>query len=61
MDQVSHVTTDMAHKVMKQRREVPVEVEWPGSAGDAMRALIGKEAPMKMTLVRIDPTVSEPS
>jgi len=34
----------MAHKVMKQRREVPVEVEWPGSAGDAMRALIGKEA-----------------
>ena len=44
MDQVSHVTTDMAHKVMKQRREVPAEVEWPGPAGDAMRARIGKEA-----------------
>jgi 2-polyprenyl-6-methoxyphenol hydroxylase-like FAD-dependent oxidoreductase len=44
MDQVSHFTTDMAHKVMKQRREVPAEVEWPGPVGDAIRARIGKEA-----------------
>jgi 2-polyprenyl-6-methoxyphenol hydroxylase-like FAD-dependent oxidoreductase len=43
-DQVSHFTTDMAQMVMKQRREVPAEVEWPGSVGDAMRARIGKEA-----------------
>ncbi len=43
-DQVSHFTTDMAHNVMKQRREVPAEVEWPGPVGDAMRARIGKEA-----------------
>ena len=43
-DQVSHFTTDVAQKVMKQRREVPAEIEWPGPVGDAMRARIGKEA-----------------
>lgn len=43
-EQASHFTTNIAHKVTKQRREVPAEVEWPGSVGDAMRARIGKEA-----------------
>lgn len=43
-EQASHFTTNIAHKVTKQRREVPAEVEWPGPVGDAMRARIGKEA-----------------
>ena len=30
-EQVSHFTTNIAHKVTKQRREVPAEVEWPGA------------------------------
>ncbi len=44
MDQVSHVTTDMAHKVMAQRRDVPAEIDLQGPAGDAARATVGKEA-----------------
>jgi 2-polyprenyl-6-methoxyphenol hydroxylase-like FAD-dependent oxidoreductase len=44
LDQVSHFTTNLAQTVMKQRREVPAEVEWPGPVGDAMRARIGRQA-----------------
>jgi 2-polyprenyl-6-methoxyphenol hydroxylase-like FAD-dependent oxidoreductase len=44
MDQVSHVTTDMAYKVMKQRRDVPADVEMPGPEGDAARGRVGHVA-----------------
>ncbi len=43
-DQASHLITDVARRVMKQRREVPAEVEALGPAGDAVRARIGEEA-----------------
>ena len=43
-DQASHLITDVARRVMKQRREVPAEVEASGPAGDAARARIGEEA-----------------
>lgn len=43
-EQVSRFAMDMALKIMKQRREIPAEVEWPGPIGDAVRARIGKEA-----------------
>ena len=43
-DQVSHFTTDIARRVMKQRREVPAEVEWSGPVGDTARARVGNEA-----------------
>jgi 2-polyprenyl-6-methoxyphenol hydroxylase-like FAD-dependent oxidoreductase len=43
-EQVSRFAMDMALKVMKHRREIPAEVEWPGPAGAATRARIGKEA-----------------
>jgi 2-polyprenyl-6-methoxyphenol hydroxylase-like FAD-dependent oxidoreductase len=43
-EQVSHVITEVVRKVMKQRREVPAEVEKPGPEGDAVRARIGAEA-----------------
>jgi len=43
-EQVSRFAMDMALKIMKQRREIPAEVESPGPAGEAVRASIGKEA-----------------
>lgn len=43
-EQVSRFAMDMALKIIKQRREIPAEVEWPGPVGEAMRARIGKEA-----------------
>jgi hypothetical protein len=43
-EQVSRLVMGMALKIMKQRREMPAEIEWPGAIGDAMRARIGKEA-----------------
>jgi 2-polyprenyl-6-methoxyphenol hydroxylase-like FAD-dependent oxidoreductase len=43
-EQVSRFAMDMALKIMKQRREIPAEVEWPGPVGEAARARIGKEA-----------------
>lgn len=43
-EQVSRFAMDMALKIMKQRREIPAEVEWPGPVGEATRARIGKEA-----------------
>jgi hypothetical protein len=35
---------DMALKMIKQRRAIPAEIEWPGSVGEAVRARISKEA-----------------
>ncbi|MFL6974723.1 MAG: FAD-dependent monooxygenase, partial [Xanthobacteraceae bacterium] len=43
-DQVSRFTMDSATRIMKQRCEIPSEVEWPGPIGDAIRQRIGKEA-----------------
>jgi 2-polyprenyl-6-methoxyphenol hydroxylase-like FAD-dependent oxidoreductase len=43
-DQVSRFIADIASKIMKQRREIPAEVEAPGATGAATRARIGKEA-----------------
>jgi 2-polyprenyl-6-methoxyphenol hydroxylase-like FAD-dependent oxidoreductase len=43
-EQVSRLVMGMALKIMKQRREMPDEIEWPGAIGDAMRERIGKEA-----------------
>ena len=35
---------DHAHAMIRQRREVPEEIEAPGPAGDAIRAAVGKAA-----------------
>lgn len=43
-DQVSRFAMDVAISNMKQRREILPAVEWPGPAGEAARARIGKEA-----------------
>jgi FAD binding domain len=43
-DQVSRFTVDSGSRIMKQRREIPAEVELPGSIGDSVRARIGHEA-----------------
>jgi 2-polyprenyl-6-methoxyphenol hydroxylase-like FAD-dependent oxidoreductase len=43
-DEVSRFTTDIALKIMKQRREISAEVEQPGPVGDAVRARLGKQA-----------------
>jgi 2-polyprenyl-6-methoxyphenol hydroxylase-like FAD-dependent oxidoreductase len=43
-EQVSQFTMEAAVEVMKQRREIPPEVEWPGAAGDAVRARVGRKA-----------------
>lgn len=43
-DQVSRFTTDIAFKIMKQRREVPAEIEFEGPIGNAVRARIAREA-----------------
>jgi len=43
-DQASRIVTDVALRVMKQRREVPPEIEESGPAGDAVRSKLGKEA-----------------
>jgi 2-polyprenyl-6-methoxyphenol hydroxylase-like FAD-dependent oxidoreductase len=43
-EEVSRFTTDMALKIVKQRREISAEIELPGSVGDALRARLGREA-----------------
>ena len=43
-EQVSQFAKDMASKNIEHRRETPIEIEFPGSIGDAVRARIGKEA-----------------
>jgi hypothetical protein len=43
-EQVSRFTEDLARKIMRQRREVPADIEAPGAEGDALRARIGKAA-----------------
>jgi 2-polyprenyl-6-methoxyphenol hydroxylase-like FAD-dependent oxidoreductase len=43
-EQVSHFTTGLAERIMRQRRAITDEVEAPGPAGDALRAQIGAEA-----------------
>jgi 2-polyprenyl-6-methoxyphenol hydroxylase-like FAD-dependent oxidoreductase len=43
-EQMSRFVMGMALKTMKQRRAIPVEIEWSGPIGDAMRARIGKQA-----------------
>lgn len=42
-DQVSRFTTDIALKIIQQRRAVPKQIEQPGPEGDALRARFGKE------------------
>lgn len=43
-EQVSRFTVDSGSRMMKQRREITAEVEWPGPVGEAMRTRIGKAA-----------------
>src|SRR5262252_5909004 len=43
-EQVSHFTAGIAELIMKQRREVPSDIEAPGAAGEAVRARIAREA-----------------
>ena len=43
-EQVSHLTADVANKIMKYRRDVPTDIEAPGPVGEAVRARISKEA-----------------
>jgi 2-polyprenyl-6-methoxyphenol hydroxylase-like FAD-dependent oxidoreductase len=43
-EQVSHFTTGLAERIMKQRRAITDDLEAPGPAGDALRAQIGAEA-----------------
>jgi 2-polyprenyl-6-methoxyphenol hydroxylase-like FAD-dependent oxidoreductase len=43
-EQVSHFTTGLAEKIMKQRRDITTEVEAAGPVGDAARARVGQEA-----------------
>ena len=43
-EQVSHFAMNHAHAMIRQRREVPAEIEAPGSDGDAIRAAVGKTA-----------------
>jgi 2-polyprenyl-6-methoxyphenol hydroxylase-like FAD-dependent oxidoreductase len=43
-DQASKIITDVALRVMKQRREIPAEIEAPGPIGDQTRAKLAQEA-----------------
>jgi 2-polyprenyl-6-methoxyphenol hydroxylase-like FAD-dependent oxidoreductase len=43
-EQVSHFAMNHAHAMIRQRREVPAEIELPGPEGDATRAAVGKAA-----------------
>jgi 2-polyprenyl-6-methoxyphenol hydroxylase-like FAD-dependent oxidoreductase len=43
-DQASRIISDIAQKVMMQRREVPDEIESEGEAGAATRTRVGKHA-----------------
>jgi 2-polyprenyl-6-methoxyphenol hydroxylase-like FAD-dependent oxidoreductase len=43
-EQASRFITEVALRVMKQRREVPPEIEMPGAVGDETRARMGQEA-----------------
>jgi 2-polyprenyl-6-methoxyphenol hydroxylase-like FAD-dependent oxidoreductase len=43
-EQVSHFAMDIALRNIKQQRETPTEIEWPGHVGNAVRARIGREA-----------------
>ncbi len=43
-DQVSRFTVDSASRANTQQREIPAEIEWPGTIGERMRARIGMDA-----------------
>jgi 2-polyprenyl-6-methoxyphenol hydroxylase-like FAD-dependent oxidoreductase len=43
-EEVSRFTTDIASRIIKQRREISAEIELPGSVGDTVRARVGSEA-----------------
>jgi hypothetical protein len=43
-DRVSGLIMDFALKIIQHRRDIPAEIESPGTAGNAMRARIGKAA-----------------
>src|ERR1700704_1613735 len=43
-EEVSRFTTEIALKIMKQRREISPEIELSGPVGDAVRARLGREA-----------------
>jgi 2-polyprenyl-6-methoxyphenol hydroxylase-like FAD-dependent oxidoreductase len=43
-EQVSHFAMNHAHEMIRQRREVPAEIEDEGPEGDAARARIGRAA-----------------
>jgi 2-polyprenyl-6-methoxyphenol hydroxylase-like FAD-dependent oxidoreductase len=43
-EQASKIITEVAIRVMKQRRDVPTEIEAPGPIGDATRAKLAREA-----------------
>ncbi len=43
-EQISHIITDMAVTVMRQRRNIPANIEEAGPAGDAARKKLGDES-----------------
>jgi 2-polyprenyl-6-methoxyphenol hydroxylase-like FAD-dependent oxidoreductase len=43
-EQVSHFTANIADKIMRQRRDIPADIEAPGPVGEAVRAQVSKEA-----------------
>jgi len=43
-EQASYFMADIAQNIMKQRREIPADIEAAGSVGDAVRSRIGKAA-----------------
>jgi 2-polyprenyl-6-methoxyphenol hydroxylase-like FAD-dependent oxidoreductase len=43
-DQVARFTETSAHNARDQIRSVPLEIEWPGGAGDEARQRIGRQA-----------------
>ena len=43
-EQASRFMAGIAEKIMKQRREIPAEIEAPGSIGETVRVRIGKQA-----------------
>jgi 2-polyprenyl-6-methoxyphenol hydroxylase-like FAD-dependent oxidoreductase len=43
-EETARFIMDFAEKVIKQRREIPAEVELPGPIGDKLRARLGREA-----------------
>ena len=43
-DQASRLISDIGHKVMMQRHELPADIERPDALGEEMRARVGQEA-----------------